>query len=68
MLRIDLERQEVSHTDSVMLYDTVDVEKLKKYDSSGDPLSDENVLIDMDEASYAEVRAYQRSHINKSIR
>jgi len=51
-----------------MLYDTVDVEKLKKYDSSGDPLSDENVLIDMDEASYAEVRAYQRSHINKSIR
>lgn len=36
-----------------MLWDTVDVDKMLKYDHGGDPLNNENVLIDMDENDYA---------------
>ena len=52
VLRIDLERQEIHHnTDRIQLFDTVDIDKMNQYDASGDPLNNEDVLIDMEEAS-----------------
>jgi hypothetical protein len=52
MLRIDLERQEIHHDqERIQLFDTVDVDKMNQYDSSGDPLNNEDVLIDMAEES-----------------
>jgi len=54
VLRIDLERREISHShDSVQLFDTVDVDKMLQFDRSGDPLNNENLLIDMEEANYS---------------
>jgi len=51
---VDLQRHELSHHDeNVMLWDTVDVDKMEMFEKSGDPLNNENLLIDMDENDYS---------------
>jgi len=51
-----------------MLHDTVDVDKMLQFDQSGDPLNNQNVLLDLDEQNYSSLRAHQRRHINQSIK
>ena len=54
VVRVDLQRHELSHHDeNVMLWDTVDVDKMEMFEKSGDPLNNENLLIDMDENDYS---------------
>lgn len=51
-----------------MLHDTVDVDKMLQFDKSGDPLNDQNILLDLDEKNYLSIREHNRRLLNKSIR
>jgi len=52
-----------------MLGDTVEVEdKMLQFDKQGNPLNDQNLLIDLDEKNFSKLRAHQRSHLHKSIK
>ena len=51
-----------------MLSDTVDVDKMLLIDESGTSFNDENLLLELEEGSYSQLRAYQKQHINKFMR
>jgi hypothetical protein len=52
-----------------MLDDTVDVDdKMFKFDKSGDPLNDQNILLDLDESSYSSLKEYNRKLLHTSIK
>jgi len=54
VVRIELERKLVNHLGSerLQIADTVDVDKMKQFDKSGDALGKKNTLIDLDENNF----------------
>ena len=67
VLRVDLERKEIPH-DNLQLGDTVDVDKMLQFDKSGDPLNDQNMLIDLDENNFSSLREHNRYYLHQSIK
>ncbi len=51
VVRIDLERQLINHNHNLQLQDTVDVDKMLQFDKTGNPLNNQNLLIEMEEKS-----------------
>jgi hypothetical protein len=47
-----------------MLYDTVDVDKMLQFDKTGDPLNDQNMLIDLDENNFGALKERQRYYLH----
>lgn len=69
VVRIDLERKQINHNqESLQLRDTVDIDKMLIFDKTGDPLNDQNLLLDIDENNFSSLREQQRKHLHSSIK
>jgi len=49
-----------------MIHDTVDVDKMQQFDSN--PMNDQNVLLEMDEANFSSLREHNSKLLHTSIK